>query len=343
MTIFIPKYTVFDDALKPKCRVIFQHHLNYSFRYEVNERSLVTSNRDISFNLEQIAPNEKKCFGGACREPLCSLEEDEFTTCCFEWSQYYTDPKPAAMRGKKVVIGEDGIVRFMNVKVLDKSLDMNWTRLRKMAMPIVDEALGRLAMDGNWQKCAMTIDLGTMLVDNKRVRVDENSYFETQNNSDTDSMDLKRSENLWIEGKAKRVRNDINDENKPPAESLANAGTHDNKKIGKEKPKEEADDEDDDEDESNRTMLCELCFDDPCVWITKKEDMLNYDDDEHEHLPLKDWPPTNVRRKKIYRQMALYINSGPSGRGVRTELPKCVVDGCRECFPSPTFMGFKEK
>jgi hypothetical protein len=98
-------------------------------------------------------------------------------------------------------------------------------------------------------------------------------------------------------------------------------------------------------EEIKGTMLCELCLDDPCVWIAKKEEMLDYNDNKHEHLPVvSDYPPHNVRRKKIYRQMALYINSGPSGKGVWIELPKCVVDGCcRECFPSPTFMGFKEK
>jgi hypothetical protein len=66
-------------------------------------------------------------------------------------------------------------------------------------------------------------------------------------------------------------------------------------------------------------MLCGLCLDDPCVWITKKEEMLDYD--EHEHLLVSDYPPhKNVCRKKIYSQMALYINSGPSGRGVQIEL-----------------------
>jgi hypothetical protein len=336
MTTFTPKYEIFDDALKPHCRILYEKHLNYSFRYEVSERCLVTSNRVISFNLEQICPSEKKCLDGKCGEYLCSLQEEEFTTDCFEWSSYYTDPEPAVLRGKKVEIGLDGVIHVVNVKVHDKSLDMNWRRLRNMARPIVDEALGRLAMDGNWQKSPMRIDLGIMLVDNKRLRVDENSFFETQNNGDSDSKDLERSEKLWSEGKEKRVKKSINDENTPPAEkNVAAVSTHNKKNKMEEKRSDEEDDE-------SRSELCELCFDDPCVWITKKEDMLNYDDDEHEHLPLSAWPPSNVRRKKIYRQMALYINSGPSGRGVRTELPKCVVDGCRECFPSPTFMGFKE-
>jgi hypothetical protein len=236
------------------------------------------------------------------------------------------------MRGKKVEIGLDGIIHFVDVVVKDKSLDMNWRRLRNMAWPIVDEALGRLAMDGNWQKSPMRMSLGSMLVDNKRVHVDENSYFELQNEGDTDSMDLELSENLWKEGKKKRAKSG-NDENKPPAENKGIAETHQNKEIKVEEKTKESDDE-----ESTGTMLCEMCFDDPCMWIVKKQDMLLYEDDEHEHLPRKDWPPSNVRRKKIYRQRALYINSGPSGKGVRTELPKWVVGGCRELFASPTFM-----
>ncbi len=156
-------------------------------------------------------------------------------------------------------------------------------------------------MDGNWQQSPMKIDLGIMLVDNERVRVDKNSYFETQNNGDSDSKDLQQSEKLWSEGKEKRVKKESNDENTPPAGMNGVKSTHNKKEKKEEKRSDEEDDE-------SRSELCELCFDDPCVWITKKEDMLNYDDNEHEHLPLCNWPPSNVRRKKIYRQMALYIN-----------------------------------
>jgi hypothetical protein len=73
-------------------------------------------------------------------------------------------------------------------------------------------------------------------------------------------------------------------------------------------------------EEIEGTMLCELCLDDPCVWIAKKEEiMLDYDNNKHKHLPVNDYPPHNVCHKKIYRQMALYINSGPSGKEVRIE------------------------
>jgi hypothetical protein len=72
----------------------------------------------------------------------------------------------------------------------------------------------------------------------------------------------------------------------------------------------------------------------------KKEDMRLFNVSEHGHLPDKDSPPNNIRRKKVYRQMFLFINQGPSGAGVRIELPECVEDGTRLMFPSPSFMGF---
>jgi hypothetical protein len=307
-------------------------HLNYSFRYEVSEEGLVVSNRQISFNLEQICPSERKCLAGLCGEELCQIPAAEFTTCCFEWSQYYEDPEPAVNRGKRVEVSADGTVDFLDVVTIEPILDLNWRRLRNMARPIVDEAIGRLAMSGLWEKSPMRLQLGSLLVDNKRVRIDENSYFEMP--KDDDSADLERCSKKWKEGGGQRVQKKINDENTAPDPTKQISITHRNDTTGdKTKAKE---------DEIDGTMLCELCLDDPCVWITKKEEMLAYDDNEHDHLPLSDFPPHNVRRKKIYRQMALYINSGPSGRGVRIELPKCVVDGCRECFPSPTFMGFKE-
>jgi hypothetical protein len=58
-----------------------------------------------------------------------------------------------------------------------------------------------------------------------------------------------------------------------------------------------------------------FCGDNPCVWITKKEDMLNYDNDENSHLLTEDWPPDNIRHRKVCRQMTLFINKGPLGAG----------------------------
>jgi hypothetical protein len=39
--------------LKPKWRIVFVKHLNYMFRYEVNEEALVVSNRQI-LSLNQV-------------------------------------------------------------------------------------------------------------------------------------------------------------------------------------------------------------------------------------------------------------------------------------------------
>jgi hypothetical protein len=64
---------------------------------------------------------------------------------------------------------------------------------------------------------------------------------------------------------------------------------------------------------------------------------------ENGHFPVEDLPPNNIRRKKVYQQMFFFINDGPAGKGVRHVLPKCVEDGARLMFPSPTFMGFRAK
>jgi hypothetical protein len=203
-----------------------------------------------------------------------------------------------------------------------------------MAHPIIDEAIVSLAMLDLWEKSLTRPQLGSLLVDNKIIWIDEDSYFEMP--KDDDSADLEHCSKKWKEGCEKRDKKSINDENMALVVPTNIETTHHN-----DTKEEEAKGK---EDEIDVTMLCELCLDDPCiVWITKKEEMLDYNDNKHDHLLVSDYPLHNVHHKKIYRQMALYINLGPSGRGVWIELPKCIVDGCRECFPSQTFMGFKEK
>jgi hypothetical protein len=48
----------------------------------------------------------------------------------------------------------------------------------------------------------------------------------------------------------------------------------------------------------------------------------------------KDKQP-NQRRHGLYRQMALIMNDGPSGKGNRLKLPNCVLVGVRALFPDP--------
>jgi hypothetical protein len=87
--------------------------------------------------------------------------------------------------------------------------------------------------------------------------------------------------------------------------------------------------------------VCKHCGEDPCVWLVSMENMRLYNESQHRSLPEEDKPPNNICRKKVYWQMFLSMNNGPIGRGVRVKLPKCVEEGARQMFPSPSFMGFK--
>ena len=88
---------------------------------------------------------------------------------------------------------------------------------------------------------------------------------------------------------------------------------------------------------------CVHCGEDRCVWLANKERMVLIDETEHGYLPDDSKPPNNARRKKLYREMTLLLNKGPLGVGVRKKLPRCVENGARALFPSPSFMGFKNK
>jgi hypothetical protein len=44
------------------------------------------------------------------------------------------------------------------------------------------------------------------------------------------------------------------------------------------------------------------------------EEMLDFDNNKHGHLPLKDWPPNNICHRKIYQQTTLFINNHPLGK-----------------------------
>ncbi len=164
-------FEIYQNYHKPTYRCVVQKHLNYDFTYNINPDGIVTDSRRIAFNIEQLSSAEAKCQDGACKYPLCNLPVKRFTTCCFEWSNHYEDPTPTILRGKRVDVSEDGVVSFHDVVVKESNLDVNWRRLRNMARPIVDEALGRLAIDGGWRNTPMKIQLGSMLVDQKKVRV----------------------------------------------------------------------------------------------------------------------------------------------------------------------------
>ena len=84
------------------------------------------------------------------------------------------------------------------------------------------------------------------------------------------------------------------------------------------------------EDGKSYHTLCIDCEVFPCVWDDNQQAMKAFDEAEN-----NDEKQPNQRRHSIYRQMALIINDGPSGRGNRLKLPNCVLMGVRELFPDP--------
>jgi hypothetical protein len=133
----------------------------------------------------------------------------------------------------------------------------------------------------------------------------------------------------------------VQDDNKPEATGSIETtgdtgGTGEKARV----VREEVDGEEEEEEEKD--PVCQHCTEYPCVWAKKHEDMRIFDLNEHYHLPVDNCPPNNIRCKKVYWQMFLYLNQGPSGAGVRMQLPECIENGARLMFPSPSFMGFKD-
>jgi hypothetical protein len=75
-------------------------------------------------------------------------------------------------------------------------------------------------------------------------------------------------------------------------------------------------------------MRCLECDNVPCVWANNKQAMAMFDKATHKEITL-----ANQHHHAMYRQMALLINDGPSGTGVRMKLPGCILLGVRELFP----------
>jgi hypothetical protein len=79
---------------------------------------------------------------------------------------------------------------YLSTSFLVKEANLDMKCLHNMAQPIVDDALGHWAIDGSWRTTPMMIQLGSVLVDTKKVRVDEHSYFQMEKYDDT--TDLER-------------------------------------------------------------------------------------------------------------------------------------------------------
>jgi hypothetical protein len=255
--------------------------------------------------------------------------------------------------GKKVLINDNGVVSFVHPDGDDIDIDLNWKRLRSMAKPIVDEQLGKLVMMKQWKKCNMRVDLGVLMLDNTVVRYDKESCGDMTKD---ESEDMEKCTVAW------NRKLDI-ERRKRAIEKPADGGHSDRRKDRnfltnlnfeeREQLEKGTNDEDikplmagssstkPNPDEEEETVECYHCRQTPCVWVAQEENMRLFDENEHAHMTSEDLPPNNIRRKKLYRQMFLLLNEGTAGVGVRIELPKCVENGTRTMFPSPTFMGFK--
>jgi hypothetical protein len=151
--------------------------------------------------------------------------------------------------------------------------------------------------------------------------------------SDNQPSFIRSDQSMQLEVKREEINNEENKKN-DTVEVNNEVTIEDDAKIDVEiDAKIDAEIEDDD--------VCKYCGEGPCVWLLSMENMKLYDESEHRSLPEEDKPPNNIRRKKVYRQMFLSMNDGPIGCGVRVQLPKCVEEGARQMFPSPSFMGFK--
>jgi hypothetical protein len=347
--------------------------LNFDVRYDVNEEMIVTG-KIFKFHVEQMHPCVSICQEGKCDQPLCNMKGKDFksTADAFDPWDYLKHPDPII--GKLAKITQYGTKYFMDQDGGANNLDLNWRRLRNLAWPIVDCQLAKLAITGDWKTNKVRLHLGTLMIDNNMVQIGNKSYTDmNKEKPGNDVADMKACNKSWNkklvsiimkqhiekerEGNFPKRRktqmatyldshedddnkevNEVND-NKPKAIGNTTETTEGGeKKEGTQLVVQEGLTEDGGETNPE----CEYCSEYPCVWEAKKEDMRIFDMCENGYLPVEDYPPNNIRHKKLYREMFLHINQGPSGSGVRMQLPGCVEIGARLMFPLPTCMGFKD-
>ena len=157
------------------CKVLTQRRLNYDIRYQV--QTMIVTHKFILFNKNQVHTSVAKCCGGRCVLPLCQISEKsngQSVEACYDASRDMDDP----IIGKLIKVNGLGEITFHDLNGSHPSLDLNRKRLRNLAQPVVDEALARMAMAGKWEKQPIKLNLGVLLVDNKVIRIDNQSYAE---------------------------------------------------------------------------------------------------------------------------------------------------------------------
>jgi hypothetical protein len=222
-----------------------------------------------------------------------------------------------------------------------------------MAKPIVDEQLSKIVMMKQWKKCNMRVDLRVLVLDNTVVHCDKHSCSDMVKD---EGEDMKQCMIAWnrkldIERRKRAIKKPADgghSERRKECNFLTNLnfrereemerGTNDDdinplmagSSLTKPNPAKE-----------EEMAECYHCRQTPCVWVAQEENMRLFDENEHAQMTSEDLPPNNIRHKKPYRQMFLLINEGTAGVGIIIQLPKCVENGTRVMFPSPTFLGFK--
>jgi hypothetical protein len=354
------------------CKVLTQRHLNFDVRYQVKNN--VITHKVLLFNTNQVHTSVAKCCGGKCVLALCRLAENKNGQSVEDFYDPTRDMEDHLI-GKMVKVNGLGEMTFHDLDGSHPNLDLNWKRLRNLAQPVVDEALARMAMAGKWERQPIKLNLGVLLVDHTVIRIDNQSYAEMEKDKEKDMKQCEVSWNRQLEReKEKRGITSVGGVlakqrkwktvHKRDSKGNESSWTGGGFKKAEDECKTVKEEENGEDKENNQPLLqveapveeekmtagesepeekweeCVECRESPCVWVGQRDVMILFDEMEHAHLPQEDLPPNNIRRKKVYRQMTLFIQEGQVQKGVRHVLPACVEEGTRLLFPSPTFMGF---
>jgi hypothetical protein len=150
--------------------VLVDRHLNFDIRYDVNEEMIVTGKK-FRFHLEQIHPCVSLCLDGKYEHTLCQLKDTKAKSAT-DALKCLKDP----IIGNLVKISHYNEISFKDQDGDANSLDLSWRHLRNIAWPIVDSQLARLAISGVWKMCRVRLNLGTLMINNTMVQIDNESY-----------------------------------------------------------------------------------------------------------------------------------------------------------------------
>ena len=350
------RFEIYSKPNDPTGKTLANRHLNFTVKYDVIDGIIL--HKCYVFHDLQVRPSISICRNGTCDEAICKVSDDEFISAEDTYNKREEVDDPAI--GKLVKLSEHGFVSFRDPDGDDDELDLNWKRLRNMAWPIVDHQLAKIAIEGKWKTQPVRVNLGTLMLDNTVIRFDPNSYNEMEKD---DKKDLESCKTAWL----KKLRCELakrgieRADDGTYAKRTHNDSYHGNYGVGEKENGKIMNGSDTKKfkiavnNESGLVKVeneervvkvsgddCVHCGEDPCVWLVRKGVMILFDENEHGHFPYEDKPPNNTRRKKVYREMTKLLH-GPLGAGNRKILPKCVENGARALFPSPSFMGFKSK